>query len=64
MRSGPSALQGSVRLGHFIPTARFTQIFLAQNAAHFFYRAKKTSHTAGTLGEIKIEYVEKNCKNY
>jgi hypothetical protein len=60
MRSGPTALQGSIRLGRLrlprlIPPTFCQPWSLLRKA---LIRAGKTSHTAGTLYAIKIEIYE------
>jgi hypothetical protein len=65
MRSAPSALQGSIRLGRLrlprlIPPTFLQPWSLLRKA---LIRAAKTSHTAGTLCEIRPEMVENIIKN-
>jgi hypothetical protein len=59
MRSGLSALQGSIRLGRYAPTAHSTHIFAGLQTCGLLIRPAKTSHTAGTLGAIYFEIFRK-----
>jgi hypothetical protein len=64
MRSGPSALQGSVRLAQsaysLIRTAHSTHIFAVLDfASQALIRAGKMSQTAGTLCAIRPKFFEK-----
>jgi hypothetical protein len=67
MRSGPTALQGSIRLGQS-PTAPSHGSFHPHFASHglatqALIRAGKTSHTAGTLCEIGRKKLFTSFKN-
>jgi hypothetical protein len=63
MRSGPLALQGSIRLGQSpaAPSHGSLHPHFAspKNATHFSIRAGKTSHTAGTLYDMGAKFFEK-----
>jgi hypothetical protein len=64
MRSGPSALQGSIRLGHYVPTAHSTHSFAGLQTYGLLIRPAKPSYTAGTLCEMGAKILLKIFKEH